>query len=146
MILFRNVSLSRRKSTTRFGRSPFFRRKVAMFIGRETKTHFTDENQRKIDKVSASNNNYSCIIINHSTTTTNNNDITSGDECSNCNISSTQTEREDIQSFDWCVGKERFFKVFQMKVITLKQLGNEENQSIWLTVVGSHTEEACASC
>ena len=28
------------------------------------------------------------------------------------------------------VGKERFFNLFQMKVFTLKQLGNEENQSI----------------
>ena len=39
MILFRNVSLSRGKSTTRFAGSPFFRRKVTIFIGRETKTH-----------------------------------------------------------------------------------------------------------
>ena len=39
MILFRNVSLSRGKSTTRFAVSRFFRRKVSIFIGRETKTH-----------------------------------------------------------------------------------------------------------
>ena len=39
MILFRNVSLSRRK--------------VTIFIGRETKTHFTDENQRNNSSRSA---------------------------------------------------------------------------------------------
>ena len=39
MILFRNVSLSLGKSTTRFAGSAFFRRKVTIFIGRETKTH-----------------------------------------------------------------------------------------------------------
>ena len=44
MILFRNVSLSRSKSTTRFG---FFRRKVTLFIGRETKIHIF---QTKIDE------------------------------------------------------------------------------------------------
>ena len=36
MILFQNVSLSLGKSTTRFAGSPFFRRKVTIFIGRET--------------------------------------------------------------------------------------------------------------
>ena len=47
---FRNVSLSRGKSTTRFGWSPFFRRKVTIFIGRETKTHIspTKINEQKI--------------------------------------------------------------------------------------------------
>ena len=30
-----------------FWGSPFFRRKVTIFIGRETKTHFTYKNQRK---------------------------------------------------------------------------------------------------
>ena len=39
MILFRNVSLSRGTSTTRFGVSPFIRRRVTIFTGRETKTH-----------------------------------------------------------------------------------------------------------
>ena len=34
-------------------------------------------------------------------TTTSNNSTTNGDECSNCNITSTQNEREDIQSLDW---------------------------------------------
>ena len=69
MILFRKVSLSRGKSTTRFWWSAFFRRKVAIFIGRETKTHFTDENQRKkIAKVSTSDNNFSFRIIHQSTT------------------------------------------------------------------------------
>ena len=65
VILFRNVSLSRGKSTTRFGVSPFFRRKVAIFIGRETKTHIspTEINEKKIAKVSPSNNNYSIRII-----------------------------------------------------------------------------------
>ena len=53
-----------RKSTTRFAGSAFFRRKVAVFIGRETNTHFTDETQRKkFAKVSFSNNNYSFRII-----------------------------------------------------------------------------------
>ena len=46
MILYRNVSFSRRKSTTNFGGPPFFRGKVTIFIGRVTNTHFTDENQR----------------------------------------------------------------------------------------------------
>ena len=64
MILFRNVSLSLGKSTTRFGVSPFFRRKVTIFIGRETKTHiFSDENRRKkIGQVSLFINNYSFRI------------------------------------------------------------------------------------
>ena len=57
MILFRNVSLSRGKSTTRHGGSAFFRRKVTIFIGRETKTHIlpTKINEKKIAKVSPSN-------------------------------------------------------------------------------------------
>ena len=51
-------------------------------------------------------------------------------EGSNCNVTSTQ-ESEDIQSLDWCVrGNERFSNLFQMKVITLRQLGNEENRKI----------------
>ena len=67
--VFRNVSFSQRKSTTHLGRSLFFRRKATIFIGRETKTHSTDENRRKkIAKVSPSNDNYSCRITNHSTT------------------------------------------------------------------------------
>ena len=54
MICFRNVSLSRRKSTTHFGVSPFFQGQVTIEIGRETKhTHFTDENQRKTSLRSA---------------------------------------------------------------------------------------------
>ena len=65
LILFRNVSLSRGKSTTRFGWSSFFRRKVTIFIGRETKTHIlpTKMNEKKIAKVSPSNNNYSFRIL-----------------------------------------------------------------------------------
>ena len=65
MILFRNVSLSRGKSTTRFGGWSFFLRKVTIFHWTWNKnTHFTDENQRKkIAKVSPSNNNYSLRII-----------------------------------------------------------------------------------
>ena len=58
MILFRNVSLSLGNSTTHFGVSPFFRRKVTIVIGSWNKnTHFTNENQRKknIAKVSSSN-------------------------------------------------------------------------------------------
>ena len=50
MILFRNVSLSRRKSTTVLGGHRFFPRKVTIFFGRETKTHILlekiNENQR----------------------------------------------------------------------------------------------------
>ena len=64
MILFRNVSLSRRKSTTRFGVSPFFRGKVTIFIGRETKIHILPTKiNEKIAEVSPSNNNYSFRII-----------------------------------------------------------------------------------
>ena len=60
MILFRNVSLSRGKSTTRFAVSPFFRRKVTIFIGRETKTHiFRRKSTKKIGQVSPFINNYS---------------------------------------------------------------------------------------
>ena len=71
MILFRNVSLSLGKSTTRFGGSPLFRRKVTFFIGRETKIHiFLTKIDEKIAKVRPSDNNYSFRIINHSTTTT----------------------------------------------------------------------------
>ena len=72
MILFRNVSLSRGKSTTRCGVSPLFRRKVTIFIGCETKTHIllTKINEQKIRQCQPSNNNYSFRIINNSTTTT----------------------------------------------------------------------------
>ena len=65
MILFPNVSLSRGKSTTRFGWSAFFRRKVTIFIGRETKIHIllTKINENKNAKVSRSNNNYSFRIL-----------------------------------------------------------------------------------
>ena len=74
MILFRNVSLSRGKSTTRFGRSAFYIRKVTIFIGRETKTNIlpTKINEKNsLRPASPSNNNYSLrIIYNHSTTTT----------------------------------------------------------------------------
>ena len=54
MILFRNVSLSRGKSTIRFGESPFFLRRVSIFIGRETKTHIlpTKINEKQFAKVS----------------------------------------------------------------------------------------------
>ena len=55
----------RRKSTTRFGRSPFFLGKVTVFIGRETKTHILPTKS-----ISISNNNCSSSTINHSTTTT----------------------------------------------------------------------------
>ena len=47
MILFRNVSLSLGKSTTRFGCNLFFIRKVTIFIGRETKSHIL---QTKMDE------------------------------------------------------------------------------------------------
>ena len=71
MILFRNVSLSRGKSTTRFAASRFFRRKVAIFIGRETKTHIF---RRKSTKKSLRSAHLTIIILlewnNHSTTTT----------------------------------------------------------------------------
>ena len=39
------------------GGQRFFKRKVIIFIGRETKTHISDENQQKIGKVSRSNKN-----------------------------------------------------------------------------------------
>ena len=72
MILFRNVSLSRGKSTTRFGVSPFFRRKVTIFIGRETKIHILPT---KIDEKKSIRSAHLTIIFlleqyNHSTTTT----------------------------------------------------------------------------
>ena len=72
MILFRNVSLSRGKSTTRFAGSAFFRRKVTIFIGRETKTHIL---QTKINgKKTLRSADLTIIILleyyNHSTTTT----------------------------------------------------------------------------
>ena len=46
--LFRNVSLSKGKSTTRFGVLPFFRIKVTFVIGRETKAH-EDQRKKKFD-------------------------------------------------------------------------------------------------
>ena len=51
MILFRNVSLSRGKSTTRFGESPFFRRKVALSLDVKQKHTFfpTKINEKKIE-------------------------------------------------------------------------------------------------
>ena len=52
MILFRNVSLPSGKSTTRFGVSPFFLRKVTIFIGRETKhTFYRRKFTKKIGQV-----------------------------------------------------------------------------------------------
>ena len=64
MILFLNVSLSRGKSTTRFAVSPFFRRKVTIFIGRETKILiFPTKIDEKIVKVSSVINNYSFRIM-----------------------------------------------------------------------------------
>ena len=60
MILFRNVSLSRKKSTTRFGSNRFSEEKVTIFIGRETKTHILPKKKNeKIAKVIPSNNNNS---------------------------------------------------------------------------------------
>ena len=54
MIVFRNVSLSRRKSTARFGKSPFFKRKAAIFIGCEKQTHISPKKiDEKIAKVSS---------------------------------------------------------------------------------------------
>ena len=72
MIVFRNVSLSRRKSTTRFGVSPFFSKNSDNFHWTfKQNIHFTDEYQRKKSLRSASsNNNYSFRIINNPTTTT----------------------------------------------------------------------------
>ena len=63
--------------TTRFGWCSFFRGKVTIFIGRETKTHILPKkiNEKKIAKVSPSNNNYSFRIkkpfnnTQHTTTT-----------------------------------------------------------------------------
>ena len=53
-----------RKTTTRFGRSAFFRREVTIFIGRETKTHILHTKiNEKIAEVSRSNNNYPFRII-----------------------------------------------------------------------------------
>ena len=52
------------ENVARFGRSAFFRRKVAIFIGRETKTHILPTKMNgKNAKVSPSNNNYSFRII-----------------------------------------------------------------------------------
>ena len=67
--MFRNVSLSRRKSTTRFGRSPFSEEKWRFSLDVKQKhTFITDENQRKqFANVSPSNNSYSFRITNHST-------------------------------------------------------------------------------
>ena len=73
MIVFRNVSLSRRKSTTRFAGSRFFRREVTLFIGHETTTHIlqTKINEKKKSLRSAD---LTTIVLleyyNHSTTTT----------------------------------------------------------------------------
>ena len=47
MILFRNVSLSRGKSTTRFGRSPFSEEKLQFSLVVKQNLTFTDENQQK---------------------------------------------------------------------------------------------------
>ena len=60
------------KITNLFWGSQFFRRKVSIVIGRETKTHKSPKkiNEQKFAKVSSPNNNYSFNIINHSTITT----------------------------------------------------------------------------
>ena len=79
MILFRNVSLSRGKSTTRFAVLPIFRRKVTIFIGRETKIHiFRRKSTKKIDQVCAFINNYSLRFIspiNNNNDNNNNNNV-----------------------------------------------------------------------
>ena len=50
-------------------KSPFFMRKVATSVGRETRTHIlpTQINETNFAEVSPSNSDYSCRIINHST-------------------------------------------------------------------------------
>ena len=63
--MFFGMCLSQRKSTTNFGRSPFFRKEVAFFFGRDTKTHIY---KKKIDE--QKNRNFSLRIVNNSTTTT----------------------------------------------------------------------------
>ena len=65
MILFRNVSLSRGTSTTRFGWSPFFVRRVTIFIGHETKTHIF---LTKIDKISQRSAHLTKIILDNNNT------------------------------------------------------------------------------
>ena len=66
--VFRNVSLSQRKSTTRFvGGHSFSEEKVAIVSGRGTKTHILPPkiNEHKFAKVSPSGDNHSFRIINH---------------------------------------------------------------------------------
>ena len=60
------------KSTTNFGRSPIFRRKLTIFIGRETKHTFYQRKSTyiKFATVSFFATHCSQTIINHSTTTT----------------------------------------------------------------------------
>ena len=60
MILFRNVSLSRGKSTTLFAGWTFFQRKVTIFIGRETKTHIF---QTKINETNSQRSALLSIIL-----------------------------------------------------------------------------------
>ena len=74
MILFRNVSLSRGKSTTNFWVSPFFLRKVTIFIGRETKTYIlpTKINRRKLLRSAHLTTIILLEYYNHSTTHNNN--------------------------------------------------------------------------
>ena len=58
MVLFRNVSLHW-KINNPFCGITFFRRKVTMFIGRETKTHILPtKSNKKIAKVSPFINNF----------------------------------------------------------------------------------------
>ena len=58
------MSLSQGKSTTRFGVSRFFKGKVTIAIGRETKTHILPTKiNKKIAKVNTFINNYSCRTI-----------------------------------------------------------------------------------
>ena len=64
MILFRNVYLSRGKSTTRFGVSPFSEEKRQFSLDVKQKhTFYKRKSTKKIAKVSPSNNNYSIRTI-----------------------------------------------------------------------------------
>ena len=80
------------KSTTRFGRSAFFRRKVTIFIGRETTTHIllTKINEKNSPRSAPLTIIFLLEKYNHSTTTTLNNNNTQHNNTQHNNTTTQQ--------------------------------------------------------
>ena len=129
MILFRNVSLSRGKWTTRFGESAVFRRKVTFFIGRIKKqTCYRWSSPPTLI-------NYSFRIINHSTTATTNNQQSNNRTINTNNRTTQQTQQRNCQ----CDGMPTSTFTRQLWG-SLAVLGLEPLLSSWNSAQGFHAD------